>query len=51
MGDTHDKVISMGELSKLKELVSMIVEYEFLLDRENDFKDAKYLIVVNVEKS
>ena len=39
MGDTHDKVMSMAEQSKLKELASMIAEYEFLLDRESLFKD------------
>lgn len=51
MGDTFGDVAELGELSKLKELCSMISENEFVLNRDRVFKKSRYIIIARLEKA
>ena len=51
MGDTFDKVQRTQEYSMLQELSQMIRENEFLFSRKRIFKKAKYILVIEPEKS
>ena len=51
MGDTFEKVTEKKEESKLREICEMMYDYEFIMDREKDFKFSKYIIVAKVEKA
>ena len=35
----------------LKEMASMIAENEFVLDREKEFENSKYIIIAKLEKA
>jgi hypothetical protein len=51
MGDTFDRVQETSENNMLKELASIMVENEMLINRAAIFKDAKYIIVIQEEKA
>ena len=51
MGDTFDKVQETAVNSILKEIVSIMYENELLLNNNNMFKDAQYLIVIQEERA
>jgi hypothetical protein len=51
MGDTFGRVTSVKEQSKLREICTMISEYNFLLNRKAVYKNSKYIIVVKLEKA
>jgi len=51
MGDTFDRVQEHAENNMLRELAIMMVENEFLFNRSRIFKDAKYIIVAQEEKT
>ena len=50
MGDTFDRVQKSQESTMLKELVSMILENEFLISRQRTFNNAKYIVIIEPEK-
>ena len=51
MGDTFDRVQETTENNMLKELASIMVENEMLINRSRVFGDAKYIIVIQEEKA
>ena len=51
MGDTFDKVQETAVNNILKEIVSIMYENELLLNNNNMFKDAQYLIVIQEERA
>jgi hypothetical protein len=51
MGDTFDRVQETSENNMLKELASIMVENEMLINRAAIFKDAKYIIVIQEERA
>ncbi len=51
MGETYSDVDALGELSKLKELCSMISENEFVLNRNKVFEKSRYVIIARLEKA
>ena len=51
MTDTFDRVQSTRVESKLREICTLIAEYEYSIDREKMFKNSKYIIVASVEKA
>ena len=51
VGDTYDKVTEKKEASKLREMCEMIADYEVMVNRDNEFKVSKYIIVLRVEKA
>lgn len=51
MGDTFDRVQDLAENNKFKELASIMVENEILINRARVFYDAKYIIVIQEEKA
>ena len=50
MTDTFDKVSEHMEQSRYKEICQMISDLGFVFNREEKFKDTKYIIVVSLEK-
>jgi hypothetical protein len=51
MGDTFDKVTEKREESKLREICEMISDYEGIVNRDEEFKHSKYIIVTKLEKA
>ena len=51
MGDTFDKVQESSENNMLKEIASLMVENELLINRTKTFGDAKYIIVIEEEQA
>ena len=50
MGDTFGRVQETAENNMLKELTSIMVENEMLINRNRIFGDAKYIIIIQEEK-
>ena len=51
MANTFERVTEISQQSKLKEMCAMISENEFVLKREEEFKDSKYIIIARLEKA
>ena len=51
MGDTFDRVQETSESNILKETASIMVENEFLINRERLFKGAKYIIIIEEDRA
>ena len=51
MGDTFDRVQETSESNTLKETASIMVENEFLINRERLFGEVKYIIVIEEDKA
>jgi hypothetical protein len=51
MTDTFDKVTEKKEESKLREICEMMYDYEYVVNREREFRNSKYIIVATVEKA
>ena len=51
MGNTYSVVSEISEMTKLKEICSMISENEFLFNRKKIFKSKKYIIICQLEKT
>jgi hypothetical protein len=51
MGDTFDRVQETSENNMLKELASIMLENEMLINRKMVFGDAKYIIIIQEEKA
>jgi hypothetical protein len=51
MGDTFERVTLTSENSTYKELAKIMFDNEFLINRHKQFKNNKYIIVINEEKS
>lgn len=51
MGDTFDRVQETQESTMLQEFSRIIRENEFLISRQNIFKNAKYIVIVQPEKA
>ena len=51
MGDTFDRVQETAENNKLKELASIMIENELLINRKSLFGDSKYIIIIQEEKA
>ena len=51
MGDTFDRVQETSENNMLKELASIMVENEMLINRHRMFGEAKYIIIIQEEKA
>ena len=51
MGDTFDRVQETAENNKLKELASIMIENELLINRKSLFGDSKYIIVIQEERA
>jgi len=51
MGDSFNKVKDLGDLSNLRDLCIMISENEFILNREKEFANVKYLFIARLEKA
>jgi len=51
LGETFGAVTSMGDKSAMQEICSMINENEFIMNREEVFKNSKYIIVARTERA
>ena len=51
MGDTFNRVAEISEQSKLKEICSMMADYEFIINRKEVFMNSKYIIYAKLEKA
>lgn len=51
MGDTYEAVAELGEMTKFKELCSMISENEFVLNRNKVFQKSRYIVIARLEKA
>ena len=51
MGDTFDRVQETAKNNMLKELTSIMVENEMLINRNYTFGDSKYIIIIQEEKA
>lgn len=51
MSDTFARVTEISEQSMLKEICSIMADNEFVLNRQEEFKNSKYLIIAKVEKA
>ena len=49
MGDTFDRVLETSEASMLKEISTLMHDYEFVFDRQREWEKAKYIIAVSEE--
>jgi hypothetical protein len=49
MGETYGRVAAVSEETKLREIASMISDSEFILKREEVFKDSKYVVICSLE--
>ena len=50
MGDTYGQVKETEEQSRIREYLQLILDNEFLLDRNQVFKNDKYIISITLEK-
>lgn len=46
MGDTFDRVQEMKVQAAAKEKISMITDFIWVLDLQEEFKEAKYVVIV-----
>lgn len=51
MSDTFNRVTRLQEQFMLKEMCSMISDNEYVLKRENIFRNSKYIIIARLEKA
>lgn len=50
MSNTFTKIQEMGDISYLREIISMIEEYIILVDFKSDFFVSRYIIRASLEK-
>jgi hypothetical protein len=50
MNFTHDSMQENIELSKLQEYCSLMYDYEFTMNRDREFKNAKYIVIAKLQK-
>jgi len=51
MSNVYEHVAEISDQALLKELCSMISDHEYVLSRENEFKNTKYVILARLEKA
>lgn len=50
LNNQFEQINKVKELTKLKELCFLMYTYEFVIDRNKEFKNAKYIIIAKLEK-